>query len=119
MAERFDFRDDDLLVRRIPSRKRNKSGRPTRGAFQGADGQTSVYLKRLLRGGPVPSRQANEDLAEFPAKWIFDLSLTKTPLQLKKGSGAHFSILGELHIEFRDFLRDNAKIIPSALLDRD
>ena len=113
----FEFHDDDIFIRRMLPNRRNSSGRPTRGAFQGRDSETSVYLKRILRGRQVPTRNRGDDLAEFSVKWLFDISLTKTPLKVVKDRGAHFIIKGRLSIEFKDFLRDNSVIIRSIDLD--
>lgn len=122
MGERnFPFQDDDVFVRKIPPHRRNKSGRPTRGAFEGANGETSVFLKRLLAGEPVPGRDPGDDLREFPVKWVLDISLTKTALRIEQdiehGGDAHFNIIGKVHIDFKDHLRDKSTRIAADNFD--
>lgn len=117
-ASDFIFQDDDVFVRRIPPNRRNNSGRPTRGAFEGASEETSVYLIRLLQGGVVPNLGPDDELREFPVAWVFDKALTKTALQIEHDSGAHFNIIGKIHIEFKDYLRDNSTRITAEELQR-
>jgi hypothetical protein len=70
-----------------------------------------------LGADPVPNRQLDEDLAEFPVRWVLDRSLTGSELKIVQDSGAHFLILGEITIEFADYLRDNCRRIPAEELN--
>ncbi len=106
---KFDFQPGDRLIRRVNRYNRNKAGRPTRGAFQEPNGKTSVSLERLLTKPEIPGSDPDDLLVFIPPDWIFDLSLTITPLGLEFTHDAHFHILGELHIEFRDHLRDETE----------
>ena len=110
---------DDILIRVVPQNRRNRSGRPARGAFRGpivetVDGavyETSVYCKRLLEGRSVPIAGPKDLLAEFPLAWVLDIKITKSPLYIVPDptDSAHFLIRGRVfHPEFLDFLRDKS-----------
>lgn len=107
----YPFEPGDVLVRRITKWNRNSTGRPTRAAFRGRDQRTSVYLKRLLESPDLPGLEVDDLIALFPVAWIDAIELTKTPLVIEFTGGAHFEILGHIHIEFADHLRDNAELI--------
>ena len=105
----------------MPQNRRNKSGRPARGAFRGPivetpEGQvyeTSVYCKRLLRGRPIPDTGAGDLIAEFPVAWVLDPAITRFPLHIVPDSNdpTHFLIRGkDFDPEFLDYLREYSVI---------
>jgi hypothetical protein len=77
-------------------------------------------LKRLLPGGKVPTRQRDEDIAEFPVKWVLDRSLTGNTLEVKQDNGAHFVIIGDITIKFADYLREySTRTAAESMSDQD
>lgn len=107
----FPFEARDRLIRRITAHNRNSSGRPSRGAFKGRNGRTSVFLERLLLVPVIPKSQPDDHLAFIRIDWIFNQNITINPLKIEHTDNAHFDIIGDIHIEFADFLRDEAERI--------
>ena len=56
--------------------------------------------------------EPDDYVALFPVEWIYNLKLTQTPLVAEFTGGAHFDIVGTVHIEFADYLRDRSSVIP-------